>query len=94
MFELLQSSINTIIFPLPTGEMQLVEDSPTAAQKNKRLRTAFTATQLRALEYTFRMCPYPDSYGREQIARATAISEAKIQVAMLAGVATSAWYTT
>ena len=47
---------------------------------SKRLRTAFTTAQLRALEYSFRMCPYPDSYGREQIARATGIDEAKIQV--------------
>ena len=46
----------------------------------KRLRTAFTTAQLRTLEYFFRMCPYPDSYGREQIARATGIDEAKIQV--------------
>ena len=47
---------------------------------NKRLRTAFSTAQLRTLEYFFRMCPYPDSYGREQIARATGIEEAKIQV--------------
>ena len=46
----------------------------------KRLRTAFTTAQLRALEYSFRMCPYPDSYGREQIARLTGIDESKIQV--------------
>lgn len=48
--------------------------------RSKRLRTAFTAAQLRALEYSFRVCPYPDSYAREQIARTTAIDEAKIQV--------------
>ena len=50
------------------------------SRSSKRLRTAFTTAQLRALEYAFRMCPYPDSYGREQIARATGIDEAKIQV--------------
>ena len=50
------------------------------SRSSKRLRTAFTTTQLRTLEYSFRMCPYPDSYGREQIARATGIEEAKIQV--------------
>ena len=44
------------------------------------MRTAFTTAQLRALEYSFRMCPYPDSYGREQIARLTGIDESKIQV--------------
>ena len=44
------------------------------------MRTAFTTAQLRALEYSFRMCPYPDSYGREQIASLTGINESKIQV--------------
>ena len=58
------------------------EDQNTSSSKPtpKRMRTAFTTAQLRALEYSFRMCPYPDSYGREQIARATGINEAKIQV--------------
>ena len=36
--------------------------------------------QLKYLEYAFRACPYPDSHVREQIARATQIKEAKIQV--------------
>jgi hypothetical protein len=44
------------------------------------MRTAFTTTQLRSLEYSFRVCPYPDSYGREQIASLTGINESKIQV--------------
>ncbi len=44
------------------------------------MRTAFTTTQLRSLEYSFRVCPYPDSYGREQIASVTGINESKIQV--------------
>ena len=50
------------------------------SKSSKRLRTAFTRAQLRTLEYFFRVCPYPDSYGREQIARATGIDESKIQV--------------
>ena len=50
------------------------------SKSSKRLRTAFTTAQLRTLEYFFRVCPYPDSYGREQIARATGIDDSKIQV--------------
>lgn len=58
--------------------------------RSKRLRTAFTAAQLRALEYSFRVCPYPDSYAREQIARTTAIDEAKIQVSAVPHAASAA----
>lgn len=55
--------------------------SPGSATKStKRLRTAFTSWQLRELEYAFRMCPYPDSSLREQIASTTGIEETKIQV--------------
>lgn len=55
--------------------------SPSSATKStKRLRTAFTSWQLRELEYAFRMCPYPDSSFREQIASTTGIEETKIQV--------------
>ena len=50
------------------------------SKSSKRLRTAFTTAQLRTLEYFFRVCPYPDSYGREQIARVTGIDDSKIQV--------------
>ena len=46
----------------------------------KRLRTAFSASQLGALEIAFRISPYPDTYGKEQIASLTGISETKVQV--------------
>lgn len=63
------------------GELHPQSEASSSSGRNpKRARTAFTVSQLRALEYAFRMCPYPDSYGREQIARVTGISEAKLQV--------------
>lgn len=72
--------------PSCSGEtLQGVKDVPSASatsipKATKRLRTTFRSSQLRILEYAFYTCPYPDSYRREQIARATGIDEAKIQV--------------
>ena len=47
---------------------------------SKRPRTAFTTTQLKGLEYYFRICPYPDSMGRDVISRVTGIDDTRIQV--------------
>ncbi len=49
-------------------------------RKSKRPRTAFTSAQLKGLEYYFRLCPYPDTMGRDVISRVTGIDDAKIQV--------------
>ncbi len=49
-------------------------------RKSKRPRTAFTSSQLKGLEYYFRLCPYPDTMGRDVISRVTGIDDAKIQV--------------
>jgi len=46
----------------------------------KRPRTAFTAFQLKSLEYYFRTCPYPDSMARDVISRTTGVEDGKIQV--------------
>lgn len=48
---------------------------------SKRFRTNFSIEQLRALEYSFRLCHYPDIYTRELLARYTGIDENRIQVA-------------
>ena len=47
---------------------------------SKRFRTNFSIEQLRALEYSFRLCHYPDIYTRELLARYTGIDENRIQV--------------
>jgi len=47
---------------------------------SKRFRTAFSVEQLKALEYSFRLCHYPDVYTRELLARYTNIDENRIQV--------------
>ncbi|XP_065888333.1 homeobox protein unc-42-like [Dysidea avara] len=47
---------------------------------SKRFRTAFSVEQLKALEYSFRLCHYPDVYTRELLARYTNIDENRIQI--------------
>lgn len=49
---------------------------------SKRFRTAFSVEQLKALEYSFRLCHYPDVYTRELLARYTNIDENRIQVSV------------
>ena len=62
--------------PLVLGTSDDTGDFPLS----KRFRTNFSIEQLRALEYSFRLCHYPDIYTRELLARYTGIDENRIQV--------------
>ena len=64
--------------PLVLGTSDDTGDFPLS----KRFRTNFSIEQLRALEYSFRLCHYPDIYTRELLARYTGIDENRIQVAV------------
>ena len=77
--------VHTTDFQSDTGSLSpalscIGSSPPDSGNKVKRLRTAFTTTQLRSLEYYFRVCPYPDNMGRDVISRVTGIDESKIQV--------------
>ena len=65
--------------PLDPPEPSLSLPLP-ARRRTKRTRTAFSQSQLDALELAFHANPYPDGFYRQKVSRHVGIAEDRIQV--------------
>ena len=66
--------------PVPGGEADQAGEGILCPVKKRRVRTTFSAEQLRGLEQVFAITHYPDARAREGLVKSIGLSEERVQV--------------